>query len=177
MSNYQPSIILYSLTLTCIGHTKAFDSENREALWACLARLGCPRKCVNITRQLHECMKECVLYDGENLDRSTSTKAGMCDCTNTVLNILAALTSLAALDRAKDVGIIYRTDGELSTLTKVKATSIVDLQFPYYCAIAAYRISLMLLLMWPHRQRSKDTSYFPSTTTTCSDRSNHLQLR
>ena len=53
------------LCLAFIDHTKVFDSVNREALWACLARLGCPPKCVNITRQLHEGMKGCVLYAGE----------------------------------------------------------------------------------------------------------------
>ena len=53
------------ICLAFIDLTKAFDSANREALWACLARLGCPPKCVNITRQLHEGMKGCVLYDGE----------------------------------------------------------------------------------------------------------------
>ena len=64
------------LCLAFIDITKAFDSVNREALWACHARLGCPPKCVNITRQLHEGMKGCVLgaYMTEsNLDRSTST--------------------------------------------------------------------------------------------------------
>ena len=53
------------LCLAFIDVTKTFDSVDREALWECLARLGCPPKCVNITRQLHEGMKGCVLYDGE----------------------------------------------------------------------------------------------------------------
>ena len=47
--------------LAFIGLTKAFDSVNREALWACLARIGCPPKFLNITRQIHEGMKGCVL--------------------------------------------------------------------------------------------------------------------
>ena len=56
---------------------------------------------------------------------------------------LAAFISLAAVDQAKGVGIIYRTDGELFNMrrlkakTKVKATSIVDLQYADDCAIAA----------------------------------------
>ena len=53
------------ICLAFIDLTKAFDSVNREAMWACLAWLGCPPKCVNIIRQLHEGMKRCVLYDGE----------------------------------------------------------------------------------------------------------------
>ena len=57
---------------------------------------------------------------------------------------LAAFISLAAVDQAKGVGIIYRTDGELLNMrrlkakTKVKATSIVDLQYADDCAIAAH---------------------------------------
>ena len=57
---------------------------------------------------------------------------------------LAAFISLAAVDQAKGVGIIYRTDGELFNMrrlkakTKVKATSIVDLQYADDCAIAAH---------------------------------------
>ena len=41
------------LCLTFIDLTKAFESVNREALWACLARLGWPPKVVSITRQLY----------------------------------------------------------------------------------------------------------------------------
>ena len=58
---------------------------------------------------------------------------------------LAAFISLAAVDQAKGVGIIYRTDGELFNIrrlkakTKVKATSIVDsLQNADDCDIAAH---------------------------------------
>ena len=59
---------------------------------------------------------------------------------------LAAFISLAAVDQAKGVDIIYRTDGELFNMrrlkakTKVKATSIVtvDLQYADDCAIAAH---------------------------------------
>ena len=63
----------------------------------------------------------------------------------TLLSIfLAAFISLAAVDQAKGIGIIYRTDGELFNMrrlkakTKVKATSIVDLQYTDDCAIAAH---------------------------------------
>ena len=56
----------------------------------------------------------------------------------------AAFISLAAVDQVNGVGIIYRTDGELFNMrrlkakTKVKATSIVDLQYADDCAIAAH---------------------------------------
>ena len=133
--------------LAFIDLTKAFDSVNREALWACLARLGCPPKFVSITRQLHEGMKGCVLYDGDqsgSFNINTGVKQG-CVIAPTLFSIfLAAFISLAAVDQAKGVGIIYRTDGELFNMrrlqakTKVKATSIVDLQYANNCAIAAH---------------------------------------
>ena len=135
------------LCLAFIDLTKAFDSVNREALWACLARLGCPPKFVNITRQLHEGMKGCVLFDGEqsgSFNINTGVKQG-CVIAPTLFSIfLAAFISLAAVDQAKGVGIIYRTDGELFNMrrlkakTKVKATSMVDLQYADDCAIAAH---------------------------------------
>ena len=135
------------LCLAFIDLTKAFDSVNREALWACLARLGYTPKFVNITRQLHEGMKGCVLYEGEQSGSciiNTGVKQG-CVIAPTLFSIfLAACISLAAVDQAKGVGIIYRTDGELFNMrrlkakTKVKATSIVDLQYADECAIAAH---------------------------------------
>ena len=125
------------LCLAFIDLTKAFDSVNREVLWACLARLGCPPTFVNITRQLHEGMEGCVLYDGEqsgSFNINTCVKQ-CCVIAPTLFSIfLAAFISLAAVDQANGVDIIYRTDGELFNMrphkakSKVKATSIVDLQ-------------------------------------------------
>ena len=130
--------------LACIDLTKAFDSVNRDALLACLARLGCPSKFVNITRQLHEGMKVCVLYDGEqsgSFNINTGVKQG-CVIAPTLFSIF--LAAPAAVDQAKGVGIIHRTDGELFNIrrlrakTNVKSTSIVDLQYADDCAIAAH---------------------------------------
>ena len=94
-------------------------------------------------------MKGCVLYDGEqsgSFNINTGVKQG-CVIAHTLFSIfLAAFISLAAVDQAKGVDIIYRTDGELFNMrrlkakTKVKATSIVDLQYAddSDCAIAAH---------------------------------------
>ena len=91
------------LCLACIDLTKAFDSVNREALWACLARLGCPPKFVSITRQLHEGMKGCVLYDGDqsgSFNINTGVKHG-CVIAPTLFSIfLATFISLAAVHQA-----------------------------------------------------------------------------
>ncbi|KAK3731247.1 hypothetical protein RRG08_025790 [Elysia crispata] len=44
-----------------IDLTKAFETENREALCVILQRLGCPRKFVNLIRQFHDDMTGAVL--------------------------------------------------------------------------------------------------------------------
>ena len=61
-------------SVSIIDLTKTFATVNKEALQACFTRLRCPPMFVNITRQLHDRMKQCVLYMSENnLDRATST--------------------------------------------------------------------------------------------------------
>ena len=92
-------------------------------------------------------MKGCVLYDGDqsgSFNINTDVKQG-CVIAPTLFSIfLAAFISLAAVDQAKGVGTIYLNDGELFNMrphrakTKVKATSIVDLQYADDCAIAAH---------------------------------------
>ena len=92
-------------------------------------------------------MTGCVLYDGEqsgSFNIYTGVKQG-CVIAPTLLSIfIAAFISLVAVDQAKGVGIIYRTDGELFNMrrlkanTKVNATYIVDLQYADDCTIAAH---------------------------------------
>ena len=87
------------------------------------------------------------IYDEEqsgSFNINTGVNQG-CVIAPTLFSILmVAFISLAAVDQAKGVDIIYRTDGELFNMrrlkakTKVKATSIVDLQYADDCAIAAY---------------------------------------
>ena len=45
--------------------TKAYDSVNREALWAILKRIGVPPKVVAVIRDLHDNMKARVCVDGK----------------------------------------------------------------------------------------------------------------
>ena len=103
--------------------------------------------CSQSPATIYEGMKECVQYDVEqsgSFNISTGVKQG-CVIAPTLFSIfLAAFISLAAVDQANGVGIIYRTDGELFNMrrlkakTKVKATYIVDLQYADDCAIAAH---------------------------------------
>ena len=101
-------------------------------------------------------MKVCVLYDGErsgSFNINTGVNQG-CVIAPTLFSILflAAFISLAAVDQAKGVDIIYRTDGELFNVrrlkakTKVKATSIVDLPLT---ATAPLPLPLPLCGLWP----------------------------
>ena len=151
------------LCLSFIDLTKVFDTVNREALWAYLARIGCPPECVNITLQLREGMKGSVLYGGEqsgSFNINTVVTQG-CVLSPTLFSIfLVAFILLAAVDQAKRVGIIYRTDGELFNMrrlranTNVKATSIIDLQYADDCTVLllptrrpTYRTPLILFLI------------------------------
>ena len=66
---------------------------------------ACPPECVKIIRQLRECMKGCVLYDGEqtgsfNID--TGVKQG-CLIAHTLFSIFLAafIMSLATVDQPK----------------------------------------------------------------------------
>ena len=164
----------------CFAFTEAFDSVNGEALWARLARLGCPPKFVNITRQLHEGMKGCVLYDGVqsgSFNINTGVKQG-CVIAPTLFSILlAAFISLAAVDQAQGVGVIYRTDGELFNMrrlkakTKVKATSIVELQYADECAIAAHTEADLKNTLDAFSEAYKLLGHFQASATTNSDSS------
>ena len=125
------------LCLAFIDLTMSFDSVNRETLWACLARLGCPPKFVNITRKLHEGKKGCVLL------RRHWCKAGLCDCSYTGLYISGGfyITSSSRPSQGCRNHLSHRelfNMRHLKAKTKVKAISIVDLQYADDCAIAAH---------------------------------------
>ena len=71
-------------------------------------------------------------------------KAGLCSCSDIVLNISGGFYITSSSRPSQGcIGIIYHTDGELFNMrrlkanTKVKATSIADLQYADDCTIAA----------------------------------------
>ena len=63
------------LYLVFIDLTKAFDTVNRECLWALLRKIGCPEKLVNVIRSFHDGMTARVIDAGE-LSSSFSVKNG-----------------------------------------------------------------------------------------------------
>ena len=120
---------------------------NRDALWGCLARLGCPPKFVYVTRQLHDNVKGCVFHAGdqsEPFNINTGVKQG-CVIAPTLFSIfLAAFLSQAKIDLAKGVDITYHTDGgvvklsRLGAKSKVKTVTNVNLQYADDCAVVAH---------------------------------------
>ena len=120
---------------------------NIDALWGCLARLGCSATFVYVTRQLHENMKGCVLHDGdqsEPFNINTGVKQG-CIIAPTLFSIfLAAFLSQAKIDLTKDVDNTYRTDdgvfklSHLGAKSKVKIVTIVNFQYEEDCAVVAH---------------------------------------
>ena len=58
---------------------KAFDTVNRKALWTILAKLGCPRKFVQLIRLFHDGMVGQVVSNGvtsEPFEISNGVKQG-----------------------------------------------------------------------------------------------------
>ena len=99
------------LLFAFIDLTKALDSVNRDALWGCLVRLGCPPKFVYVTRQLHENMKGCVLHDGdqsEPFNDNTGAKQGCVTASTLFSAFLAAFLSQAKIDLGSWHHISYR---------------------------------------------------------------------
>ena len=141
---------LYSedLYLLFIDLTKAFDSVNRQGLWAILKKVGCPNHFVDLIRSFHDGMNVTVR---EGSDRSqpfgvtSGTKQG-CVLAPTLFSIFFSLMLHIAFKDATDgVGIKARLDRNLCSAksshfnapTKVQLFTIRDLLFADDCALAA----------------------------------------
>ena len=120
-----------------IDLTKAFDSINREALWRILAKYGCPEKFISILRLLHDGMSARVLggTGGEAFEVRTGVKQG-CVIAPTLFSIFISAIFHLIQDRLPHgVEIIYRMDGGLFNLRRLKArsktstTSLIELQY------------------------------------------------
>lgn len=126
------------LYMAFIDLVKAFDSVNREALWSVLSRIGCPPKFIQILRLLHDGMSGKVLNSngpGESFKITTGVKQG-CVIAPTLFSIyVGAILHLVKEKIPKGVEIIYRTDGGLFNLSrlraksKVSATTVLELQY------------------------------------------------
>jgi hypothetical protein len=107
-----------------IDLTKAFDSVNREGLWKIMAKNGCPAKFINKVKQLHGGMKARVQDKGE-FSEPFSVSNGVkqwCVLAPTLFSIIFS-AMLADTFKNGDVGIniLYRIDGQIFSLKRVKA--------------------------------------------------------
>ena len=136
------------LYLLFVDLTKAFDTVNRDGLWALLKRIGCPDEFVSVIQSFHDGMKVTVregLEKAEPFIVTSGTKQG-CVLAPTLFSIFFSLMLLIAFEDAKEgVEIYSRFDrGLLGThnvhykaRTKVDSTVIRDLLFADDCALAA----------------------------------------
>lgn len=106
--------------------TKAFDSVNCEAMWRILLRYGCPAKCVNILRFLHDGTKAVILSGGETtepIEIRTRLKQG-CITASTLFTIfLAGRVHLTESRLPRGIHITYRTDGNIFNINRFRAKS------------------------------------------------------
>ena len=136
------------LYLLFIDLTKAFDTVNRDGLWALLRRIGCPDEFVSVIQSFHDGMKVTVREGSEKAEPfivTSGTKQG-CVLAPTLFSIFFSLMLFIAFDNVKEgVEVHYRFDrGLLNThnvhykaRTKVESTVVRDLLFADDCALAA----------------------------------------
>ena len=136
------------LYLLFIDLTKAFDTVNRQGLWAILEKIGCPKLFVDLISSFHDGMRVTVR---EGNDRSepfgvtSGTKQG-CVLAPTLFSIFfSVMLHVAFKDATDGVGIKSRFDKGLCSAksshfnapTKVVLYTIRDLLFADDCALAA----------------------------------------
>ena len=135
-----------SLYMAFIDLTKAFDSVNRQALWTILSRCGCSEKSVRILRLLHH-MSAAVFCSGSKTEPfkvETGVKQG-CIIAPTLFTVfIAAILHLIGNNLPTGVQFVFRTDGKLFNLNRLKAksklshSSIMELQYADDNAIATH---------------------------------------
>ena len=136
------------LYIAFVDLSKAFDSVDRELLWALLQRSGCPPRFTQVIRELHDGMTVRVRSGGElsePFEVSRGVKQG-CVLAPVLFNIyVQCITRLlaASIDDENIIKLNYRTDRSLFDLSKLKAktkitqSSLLELQYADDCAFVA----------------------------------------
>ena len=137
------------LYLIFINLTKAFDTVNREGLWAMLSKIGCPDKFVDIIRSFHDGMLAHVI-DGGDISAAFSVTSGTkqgCVLAPLLFSIFFSLLLDVAFKTCNTgIPLVYRTDRNLFDLRKLPAKNLVhhttvrELMFADDCALAAHTI-------------------------------------
>ena len=135
------------LYLLFVDLTKAFDTVNREGLWALLRRIGCPDHFISIIQSFHDGMRVTVregLEKAEPFVVTSGTKQG-CVLAPTLFSIFFSLMLFIAFENANegvevysrfDRGLLNTDNVHLKARTKVESTVIRDLLFADDCALA-----------------------------------------
>ena len=136
-----------NLYMMFVDLTKAFDTVNREGLWAILGKLGCPPKLVSMIRAFHDGMQARVTGAGEASQPfkvTNGVKQG-CVMAPTLFSILFATMLQSALGHSSaGIKIRYRMDGQffdlrrLKAKTKVSEALIRDFLYADDCALATH---------------------------------------
>jgi sorting nexin-29 len=112
------------LYLIFIDFKKAFDMVSRDVLWKVLEILGCPRKFVNIVKDLHINMNAKVSVSGfisEEFEVNKGVKQGDPTPPTYFTLFLTAILNLLAQVTQEGVYIRTRSDGKLFNLSRLKA--------------------------------------------------------
>ena len=129
--------------------SKAFDTVDREILWAVLSRAGCPDKFIRLVRLLHDGMRAKVRVgslESEPFDVSGGVKQG-CVLAPVLFNIFIQCVTFLLhqrLDAGAGAHISFRTDRNLFDLKKLKArtkrknTRVLELQYADDCTLVAH---------------------------------------
>ena len=137
------------LHMAFVDLSKAFDTVNRDLLWAVLLRVGCPQRFVNILQSFHEGMMAQVTTGGQEsrpFKVCTGVRQG-CVLAPVLFNIfLMSVTWLLHKEVEGSSGVLvdYRLDGNLFNIrrlqaaTKVKTVNVVELQYADDCAFVAH---------------------------------------
>ena len=137
------------LHMAFVDLSKAFDTVNRDLLWAVLLRVGCPQKFVSILRSFHEGMMAQVTTGGlesRPFKVCTGVRQG-CVLAPVLFNIfLMSVNWLLHKEVEGSSGVLvdYRLDGNLFNIrrlqaaTKFKTVNIVELQYADDCAFVAH---------------------------------------
>lgn len=122
------------LYIAFIDFTKAFDTVDRQLLFAILEKIGCPPKLIKLIQMLYTNVNARLIIDGElsNFFKYNSGVKQGCKLAPTLYGIYAAFLLWVAF---KDIGhehsvlIRFRTDGKFFDIRRLKAKSKVFLEY------------------------------------------------
>ena len=136
------------LYLLFVDLTKAFDTVNRDGLWALLKRIGCPDHFISMIKSFHDGMKITVREGNDKAEPfavMNGTKQG-CVLAPTLFSIFFSLMLYVAFENMEegvkiqsrfDRGLLNTSNQHYKAPTKIEYSVIRDLLFADDCALAA----------------------------------------